>query len=134
MNVNLKTEMFSSRLDESSKLHKVICETAYKIVKNKFDKLKYTPEFYGFKNKKEILKLVKSDIQDACWVLTELTNWGFVEGIDFSDFFTFDKIDFVYGIDNYNFIIELETENKLYVYKPYEVKKVEKVITVWQKL
>lgn len=128
----LKNEAY--RLDKSDKLHKAICETAYKIVKNKFDKLKYTPEFYGFKNKKEMLKLIKSDIQEACWVLTELTNWGFVEGIDFSDFFALDKTECVYSIGNYNFIIELEKEGELYIYKLYEVKKVEKVITVWQKL
>ena len=112
---------------------KLLCTEVSKFVKKNINHLIYEPSYYAFKSKRDMVRRIQEDFQDACWALTELLMWGM--GID-NPFICNDSNDYsiIYCIkDSKNkpiyFEAWLNSENKY----TYSFKKpVEKTIIVWE--
>ena len=57
-------------------MEEIFKEFIYTFIKRNSDKIQYTYQELGFKNKNELLKSVKENLDDACWAFTELMRWG----------------------------------------------------------
>jgi hypothetical protein len=59
------------------KIEKMICDFMADFFENNFDKIKYDLSDSNLPtNKKDFIKIIKTDVQDAMWALTELCRWG----------------------------------------------------------
>ena len=107
-------------------------EFIYTFIKRNSDKIQYTYQELGFKNKNELLKSVKENLDDACWAFTELMRWGMDNNYrDLYQVGTFDDEyeTQVFMIKDKLFTIESFNENNKLYYSLKEVVKIEK--TIW---
>lgn len=54
----------------------ILMDHVYNFVKSHLDELNDTPEFLGFKSKKDMLNCIKNNEEDAIWAIQELMVWG----------------------------------------------------------
>lgn len=111
-----------------NEFEKLVCTQVSKFVRKNIKHLFREPAFYGFKSKKEMIKCIEENFQDACWALTELLIWGMDSTYEP---FVAEKLpeETIYRIENYYFTIWLNLNN---IYQ-YQLKKpVEKTIIVWE--
>lgn len=111
---------------------KLLCVKVSEFVRKNMKHLIYEPSYYAFKSKKDMIRRIREDFQDACWALTELLMWG----MDIDNPFVCDNSNdsIIYYIKNLEnkpiyFQVWLNSENK-YTYSFQ--KPVEKTIIVWE--
>lgn len=113
-------------------MEEIFKEFIYTFIKRNSNKIQYAYEELGFKNKTELLKSVKENIDDACWAFIELMRWGMDS--NYRDLYQVDNLDDeyktqVFMIKDKLFTIESFNENNKLYYSLKEVVKIEK--TIW---
>jgi hypothetical protein len=62
-------------------IKQALCSAMYRFVGDKINELKPRTwgqeDWYGFKDKSDMMTSIKTNWQDAAWALTELCHWGF---------------------------------------------------------
>lgn len=58
-------------------IKQALCSAMYRFVSEKITELKQNAEWYGFKDKADMINSIKTNWEDAAWALTELCHWGF---------------------------------------------------------
>jgi hypothetical protein len=62
-------------------IKQALCSAMYRFVSDKINELKPRTwgqeDWYGFKDKADMMNSIKTNWQDAGWALTELCHWGF---------------------------------------------------------
>ena len=138
----LEKEEYSILLKSTHNYRKVEAKCLEELVKKNIDEVETHKNFWGkpqtyeelgFKNRTDMLKQIKNDVEQAYWALTELCYWGmdedycsklFVADDDedgFHTIFTIDGRYFRYANDN---IIEVMPKIKLVEVKVWEDKDV----------
>lgn len=62
-------------------IKQALCSAMYRFVSDKISELKPRTwgqeDWYGFKDKADMMNSIKTNWEDAAWALTELCGWGF---------------------------------------------------------
>lgn len=115
-----------------NEFEKLVCKHVSAFVRKNIKYLSDRPIFYGFKSKKEMIKCIEENFQDACWALTELFKWGM--NLTYEPFIAENlPEETIYCIEHYYFTIWLDNDNMYQNIYKYQLKKpVEKTIIVWE--
>ena len=114
-------------------MKQTICDAVYEAVK------KYKPNMdtpwkdLGFKNFKDMLNQIKTNIQVALWALTELEHFSDWESDFVEDLMNDDYYEPIYKINDFTFDVGMSPINGEYIILP--MKKVTKTVvqTFWEK-
>lgn len=77
-------------------IKQALCSAMYRFVSNKITELKPRSwgqeDWFGFKDKADMINSIKTNWEDAAWALTELCEWGFEKRYYF-DCFVVDNLN-----------------------------------------
>lgn len=77
-------------------IKQALCSAMYRFVSDKITELKPRSwgqeDWFGFKDKADMMNSIKTNWEDAAWALTELRHWGFEKRYYF-DCFVVDKLN-----------------------------------------
>lgn len=77
-------------------IKQALCSAMYRFVSDNIRELKPRTwgqeDWYGFKDKEDMINSIKTNWQDAAWALTELCHWGFYKGY-YIPCFVVDRLD-----------------------------------------
>lgn len=101
-------------------IKQALCSAMYRFVSDKINELKPRTwgqeDWFGFKDKADMMNSIKTDWQDAGWALTELCDWGFKDNYR-SALFVVDKFDDDFETPIYC-IVDDDSNNR-YIYFEY---------------
>ena len=77
-------------------IKQALCSAMYRFVSDKINELKPRAwgqeDWFGFRDKEDMMTSIKNQWDDAAWALTELSHWGFEKRYYF-DCFVIDKLN-----------------------------------------
>lgn len=90
-------------------IKQALCSAMYRFVSDKINELKPRTwgqeDWYGFKDKADMMNSIKTNWDDAAWALTELCHWGFNKSYR-AWLFVADILDDEYGTPIYCIVDE----------------------------
>jgi hypothetical protein len=75
-----------------TEFEKCFCEMMSNFISSHINEIKkkFTFKYLGYKNKEDLIKSIKEDINHATWALTELCYWGMKHNY-YNDIFYYDR-------------------------------------------